>query len=68
MLVLYIDFQAKIVFNLKLFSSHFEKVLTDTTSCNSLFTIIIGYFTARSSVWWTKHKTTIEEIQLKFLN
>ena len=68
MLVLYIDFKAKIVFNLKLFSSHFGKVLADTTSCNSLFTIIIGYFTARSSVWWTKHKTTIEEIQLKFLN
>ena len=68
MLVLYIYFQAKIVLNLKLFSSHFEKVLTDTTSCNSLFTIILGYLTARSSVWWTRHKTTIEETQPKFLN
>ena len=34
--------------------SNFAKVLSDTTSCNSLFTIILGDFNARSSVWWTR--------------
>ena len=47
--------------------SKFEKVLSDTTFCNSLFTIILGDFNARSSVWWTRDKTTIEGTQLESL-
>ena len=37
-------------FEFKNFLSNFEKVLSDTTSCNSLFTIILGDFNVRSSV------------------
>ena len=49
------------------FLSKFEKVLSDTTSCNSLFTIVLGEFNARSSVSWTRDKTTIEGTGLESL-
>ena len=63
---LYIGPQFMTVLNLKIFLSNFEKALNDTTSCNSLFTIILGDFNARSSVWWARDKTTeIIIIQLK---
>ena len=48
------------IFEFKNFLLKFEKVLNDTTFCNSLFTIILGDFNAKSSVWWTRDKTTIE--------
>ena len=48
------------IFESENFLSKFEKVLSDTTFWNSLFTIILGDFNARSSVWWTRDKTTIE--------
>ena len=47
--------------------SNFEKVLRDTTLRNSLFTINLGDFNVRSSVWWTRNKTTIEGTQLEFI-
>ena len=47
--------------------SNFKKFLSDTSSCSSLFTIILGDFNARSSVWWTRDKTTIEGTQLESL-
>ena len=50
-------------FEFEKYSSNFEKILSDTTSYNSLFTILLGDFSARSSVWWTRDKTTIEETQ-----
>ena len=37
-------------FEFENFLSNFEKVLSDTTLCNSLFTIILGDFSARSSI------------------
>ena len=46
---------------------YIEKVLSDTTSCNSLFTIIIGVFDVRFSVWWTRDKITIEVTLLESL-
>ena len=49
------------------FLSNFEKLLNYTTSSNGLFTIILGDFNARSSVWWTKDKTTTEGTQLESL-
>ena len=49
------------------FLSNFEKVLSDTNSCNSLFTIILDDFNVRSSVCWTKNKTTMEATQLESL-
>ena len=55
------------IFEFENFLSKFEKVLSDTTFCNSLFTIILGDFNARSSVWWTRDKTTIEGTQLESL-
>ena len=55
------------IFEFEHFLSNFEKVLSDTTFCNSLFTIILGDFNARSSVWWTRDKTTIEGTQLESL-
>ena len=68
MLVLYISLQAKIFFNLKIFCQNLRKFyIIDTTFCNSLFTIILGGFNARSSVLWTRDKTTIEGTQLEFL-
>ena len=54
-------------FEFENFLSNFEKVLSDTTSCNSLFTTILGDFNARSYVWRTRDKTTIEETQIKSL-
>ena len=54
-------------FEFENFLSHFEKVLSDITSYNSLFTIILGDFNARSSVWWTRDKTIIEGTQLESL-
>ena len=62
-LVLYVCLQAKIVLNLKIFC----QVLSDNTLRNSLFTIILCDFNARSSVWWTRGKTTIEGTQLESL-
>ena len=38
-------------FEFENFLSNFEKVLSETTLCNSLFTIIFGDFYARSPVW-----------------
>ena len=40
-------------------------MLSDTSLCNSLFTIILGDFNIRSSRsdWWTRDKTTLEETQ-----
>ena len=54
-------------FKFENFLSNFEKVLSDTPSCNSLFTIILGDFNVRSSVWWTKDKTAMEGTQLESL-
>ena len=54
-------------FEFENFLSNLEKVLSDTISCNSLFTIILGDFNARSSVWWTRDKTTSEGTQLESL-
>ena len=54
-------------FEFENFLSNFEKVLSDTPSCNSLFTIILGDFNVRSSVWWTKDKTAMEGTQLESL-
>ena len=48
------------ILNLKFFLSKFEKVLSVTTFCNPLFTIILGD-------WWTTDKTTIERTQLESL-
>ena len=45
--------------------SKFEKVLSDTTFCYSLFTITLGDFNARSSFWRIRNKTTIEGKQLE---
>lgn len=45
--------------------SKFEKILNYTTSCNGLFTIIVGNFNARSSIWWTKDKTKIEDTKVE---
>ena len=72
MLALYIGLRAKIVLNLKIFcqilrSLYYLYYFSDTTSCNSLFTIILGDFKARSSVWCTRDKTTIEGTQLESL-
>ena len=55
------------VFEFENFVSNFEKVLSDTTSCNSLLSIILGAFNVRSSVWWVRNKTAIEGTQLEFL-
>ena len=64
MLVLYIGLRAKIVFEFENFLSNFEKVLIDKTLCNSLFTIILGDFNARTSVWWTRDKASVEGTHL----
>ena len=47
--------------------SNFDNVLSDATLCNSLFTITLGDFNARSSVCRTRDKTTIEGTQLESL-
>ena len=49
------------------FLLNFEKLLNYTTSNNDLYTVILGDFNARSSVWWTKDKTTTEGTQLESL-
>ena len=67
MLVLYIGLRAKIVFEFENFLSNFEKVLIDNTLCNFLFTIILGDFNARTSVWWTRDKASVEGTQLESL-
>ena len=46
---------------------NFLQILRTTTSSNGLFTMIIGNFNARPSVWWTKDKTTTERTQLESL-
>ena len=46
-------------FEFEKFLSNFEKGVSDTTSCNSLFTIALGDFNVRSLVWKTRDKTTI---------
>ena len=55
------------IFEFENFLSNFEKVLSGTSFCNSLFTIILGDFNARSAVWWTRYKTTSEGTQLESL-
>ena len=54
-------------FEFEKFLPNFEKILSHTTLCNSLITIILGDFNARSSVWWTRNITTIERTKLKSL-
>ena len=49
------------------FLSNFETILSDATTNNALFTIILGDFNASSSVWWTNDKTTTEGTKLEFL-
>ena len=67
MLVLYIGLRAKIVFEFENFLSNIEKVLIDNSLCNSLFTIILGDFNARTSVWWTRDKASVEGTQRESL-
>ena len=62
----YICLQAKTLLKLKIFF-HILRNLNYTTSNNSLFTIILGDFNARSSVWWTKDITTTKDTQLESL-
>ena len=62
----YIGLQAKTLLKLKIFF-HILRNLNYTTSNNSLFTIILGDFNARSSVWWTKDITTTKDTQLESL-
>ena len=54
-------------FQFENFLSNFGKVLSDTTTCNSSRTIILDDFNVRSSVCWTKNKTTMEGTQLESL-
>ena len=49
------------------FLSDFDDLVNKTTSSNSLFTIILGDFNARSSSWWKEHKTTAERKHLEAL-
>ena len=49
------------------FLSNFETILSDATTNNPLFTIILGDFNASSSVWWTNDKTTTEGMKLESL-
>ena len=44
-----------------------ETILSDTTTNNALFTIILGEFNARSSAWWTNDKTATEGTKLESL-
>ena len=46
-------------------SLNFLSNLSDTITNNSLFTIILGDFNTRSSVWWTNDKTTSEGTKLE---
>ena len=45
--------------------SDFEELLSKTVSSNSLFTLILGNFNARSSSWWKEDRTTTEGSQLE---
>ena len=47
--------------------SDFDELLSKTSSSNSLFTRILGYFNARSSSCWKKDKTTTEGTHLETL-
>ena len=49
------------------FLSNFDELLSKTISSNSLFTIILGDFNARSSSWWKEDKTTTEGTHLEAL-
>ena len=49
------------------FLSDFDELLSKTASSNSLFTIILGDFNARSSTWWKEDKTTTEGTHLEAL-
>ena len=66
-LTLYIGLKAKMFLNLNFFLSNSEKVLSDITSWNSLFTIIYGDYVKWSSVWGTGDKTTIKGTQFESL-
>ena len=46
------------------FLSNFETILSDATTNNALFTIILGDFNASSSVWWTNDKTGRHETRI----
>ena len=65
-MMLYIGLQAKF-FEFENFLSNFEKALSDTTSCSFLFNKNLCDFNGRFSIWWTRDKTTIEEIQIESL-
>ena len=41
--------------------------MSDTTTDNALFTIILCEFNTRSSSWWTNDKTATEDTKLEFL-
>ena len=48
----------------KNFLSDFDEFLSKTALSNSLFTIILGDFNARSSSWWKEVKTTIWKVHI----
>ena len=60
----YMDFQAKIWFIWKFSFSLWESF---KWYYNSLFTLILDDFNAKSLVWWTRDKATIEGTQLESL-
>ena len=49
------------------FLSDFDELLSKTASTNSLFTITLGNFSARSSSWWKEDKTKREGTHLEAL-
>ena len=49
------------------FLSDFDKRLSKTASTNSLFSIILGEFNARTLFWWKEDKTTTEGTHLEAL-
>ena len=49
------------------FLSDFDELVSKTTSNNSLFTIILNDFNARSPSWWKEDKTTPEDTNLEAL-
>ena len=67
MLVLYVRCLSQDSFEFESFFLNLKKVLNDATFCNYLFTLFLGEFNARSSVWWTRDKTRIEGTQLASL-
>ena len=44
---------------------NFETNLSDTTTKNTLFTVILSDFNTTYSAWWTNDKTTIEGTKLE---